>query len=103
MSILGERDGLAVEISELINAIADDHELIEEYQEGDPPSFTITDVHEPKKTDNILFVTTSSGNRFRIAVEVAEAETYVPPKRPGKTDKQRAFEDRTDFPGWENL
>ncbi len=72
MSVIGERDGLAIEIGSMLSALTDDHEFIEEYWEGDPPSFTLEDVQEPEETDNIMFVITSTGNRFKVTVEVAE-------------------------------
>jgi len=72
MSIAGERDGLSVEMSSMMKSLAEQGEALEEYREGDPPSFGIASVEEPKETDDVFYVVTSTGNRFKVSVEVAE-------------------------------
>lgn len=72
MSIAGERDGISVEMSAVMRSMAEQGELFEEYREGDPPTFQVASVEEPENTDDVFYVTTSTGNRFKISVEVAE-------------------------------
>jgi hypothetical protein len=70
MSIAGEQDGLAVELSGHLRLMKMDKEPIEEYWEGDPPRFLIREVQEVRDVESEFLVITSTGKRFRVKVEV---------------------------------
>lgn len=71
MSTIGERDGIAVELLNHLDDLADEHEPVEEYREGEPPSFTIADVQSLPDVDNVFLLKTSTGEAYRVTVEVA--------------------------------
>lgn len=110
MSVMGEQGGIAAELGSVMRALAEDGEWIDEYWEGDRPSFQIAKAEEPEDRDDVFFVTTSTGNRFKVSVEVEEnrSAATVPGVEPTinepMTQVQReAFESRSDFPGWDAL
>lgn len=70
MSVIGERDGLAMELRTA--EVLDGQNWIEEYWEGDPPSFYIDRIEKDPDRDNTFVAVTSAGNRLRVTVEVED-------------------------------
>jgi hypothetical protein len=73
MSVVGEQDGIAMQLLCHMDELAVSHEPIEEYWEGDPPAFLVQEAEGDEQSDHTFVVTTDTGNRFRVTVEVEES------------------------------